>query len=322
MTVTDSLGELIATLGSVDNDEIDWPSVRHATVLIHQTFRYEYPEPITSLRQRLMVVPPDYHGEQRLVTHKLRVSGSNLDSERSYDSFGNVVLDLTLDEVEGEVEFGTWAAIEHDVPVDGQDNRDDVGLDKRLVQPSRLTEPDGLLRAVADEARSSGARHLELAELIGRLVHDHFSYELGTTTIDTTAAQAWAGGRGVCQDYAHCMLALCRLCDLPARYVSGHLLGEGGTHAWVEVLVQDQEGIVRAVPFDPTHDRRAGLQYVTVAVGRDYRDVAPVSGTFVGPQPGALFTHKRAAVTRVEYLQPARRHRTGRGVDDPTPGHA
>jgi transglutaminase-like putative cysteine protease len=317
MTATDSLGELIATLGSVDNDEIDWPSVRHATVLIHQTFRYEYPEPITSLRQRLMVVPPDYHGEQRLVTHKLRVSGSNLDSERSYDSFGNVVLDLTLEEVDSAVEFATWAVIERDVPVNGGNNPDDVGFDKRLAHPSRLTEPDGLLRAVADEARSSGARGLELADLIGRLVHDHFSYELDASTIDTTAAQAWAGGVGVCQDYAHCMLALCRLCDLPARYVSGHLLGEGGTHAWVEVLLPDSEGIVRVVPFDPTHDRRAGPQYVTVAVGRDYRDVAPVSGTFVGPRPGVLFTHKRAAVTRVEYVQPARRHRIGRGADGP-----
>jgi transglutaminase-like putative cysteine protease len=315
VTVTDSLGELIATLGSVDNDEIDWPSVRHATVLIHQTFRYEYSEPITALRQRLMVVPPDYHGQQRLVTHKLRVSGSNLDSERSYDSFGNVVLDLTLDEVEQAVEFATWAVIERDVPLDGPDNLEDVGLDQRFSQPSRLTEPDGLLRAVADEARASGARELELAELIGRLVHDHFGYELGVTTIDTTAAQAWSGGRGVCQDYAHCMLALCRLCDLPARYVSGHLLGEGGTHAWVEVLIQDPAGSVRAIPFDPTHDRRAGPQYVSVAVGRDYRDVAPVSGTFQGQLPGALFTHKRAAVTRVEYLQPARRRRMGSGPE-------
>ena len=102
------------------------------------------------------------------------------------------------------------------------------------------------------------------------------------------------------------MLALCRLCDLPARYVSGHLLGEGGTHAWVEVLVphaQDPESL-RAVAFDPTHDSRPGLRYVTVAVGRDYGDVPPTSGTFEGPFGGELTTHKRAAVTRVEYLRP------------------
>ena len=117
----------------------------------------------------------------------------------------------------------------------------------------------------------------------------------------------------MCQDYAHCMVALCRLCGLPARYVSGHLLGDGGTHAWVEVLVQDPSGAVRAVAFDPTHDRRAGPRYVTVAVGRDYGDVPPTSGTFEGPYPGELTTHKRAAVVRVEYLQPQRRRRAVSG---------
>ena len=108
------------------------------------------------------------------------------------------------------------------------------------------------------------------------------------------------------------MLALARICGLSARYVSGHLLGEGGSHAWVEILVphpQHPES-VSAVPFDPTHVRRAGLRYVTVAVGRDYADVAPTSGTYDGEYEGLLTTSKRAAVTSVEYLRP-RRRRTG-----------
>ena len=82
---------------------------------------------------------------------------------------------------------------------------------------------------------------MELAELISRRVFEHFDYRHGVTAVTTTAAEAWAAGIGVCQDYAHCMLALCRLCGLPARYVSGHVLGDGGTHAWVEVLVQHPE---------------------------------------------------------------------------------
>ncbi len=109
------------------------------------------------------------------------------------------------------------------------------------------------------------------------------------------------------------MLALCRLCGLPARYVSGHVLGEGGTHAWVEVLVPhptDAEALC-AVAIDPTHDRRAGLRYLTVAVGRDYCDVPPTSGTFDAPYSGVLTTHKRAAVTRVDYLRPRRARRPG-----------
>jgi transglutaminase-like putative cysteine protease len=307
--IAGTLGDLIATLGSIDDDEIDWQNVRQATVLIHQTFRYDYTGPITDLRQRLMVVPPDYHGHQRLTTHKLRVSGCDVECERSYDSFGNVVLDLTLDEVESFVEFTTWAVVESHVPLEGSDNPDDVGADRRFAEPSRLTKPDAALRAVAEDALASGAAELDLAALVCTRVHDHFTYEWGVTTVETTAAEAWAGARGVCQDYAHCMVVLCRLCGVPARYVSGHLLGDGGTHAWVEVIVADGDGSATAVPFDPTHDRRAGPRYVTVAVGRDYGDVPPTSGTFEGPYPGVLTTHKRAAVVRVEYVKPTRRRR-------------
>ncbi len=100
----ETLGDLIATLGSIDDDEIDWQNVQQTTVLIQQSFSYEYPGPITALRHRLMVVPPDYHDDQRLLTHKLRVSGCDVDTERSYDTFGNVVLDLSLEHVEREVD--------------------------------------------------------------------------------------------------------------------------------------------------------------------------------------------------------------------------
>jgi transglutaminase-like putative cysteine protease len=303
--VDDTLGDLIATLGSIDHDEIDWPNVERATVVIHQSFRYEYPGPIAELRQRLIVVPPDYHDDQRLVTHKLRVAGSNVDTERSYDTFGNVVLDLTLQRVEEDVEFTTWVVVERDAG----SQPDLLAPDDRFVAPSRLTLPDDALRAVAAELCASFADPLELAEQINHRVHEHLTYGWGITSVTTTAAEAWAGGVGVCQDYAHCMLTLCRLCGVPARYVSGHLLGEGGTHAWVEALVphpRDPESL-RAVPFDPTHDRRPGLRYVTVAVGRDYGDVPPTSGTFEAPYAGELTTHKRAAVTSVEYRRPHRR---------------
>jgi transglutaminase-like putative cysteine protease len=113
------------------------------------------------------------------------------------------------------------------------------------------------------------------------------AYAPGATSVRTTAAQALAGGRGVCQDQAHVMLAVCRAAGLACRYVSGHLVGQGGTHAWVEVLVRDGRG-ARAVAFDPCHARRAGDGYVTVAVGRDYRDVPPTSGRYEGPARGRL----------------------------------
>src|SRR5262249_51181826 len=119
----------------------------------------------------------------------------------------------------------------------------------------------------------------------------------------TAAAAAFAQRAGVCQDFTHIALALLRLTGVPARYVSGHLLGEGSTHAWVEALLphpQRPETLV-ARGFDPTHGREAGLNYITVAPGRDYQDVAPTPGSYTGAAPGTLSTSKRAAVVELEY---------------------
>jgi transglutaminase-like putative cysteine protease len=97
------------------------------------------------------------------------------------------------------------------------------------------------------------------------------------------------------------MLAICRACGLPSRYVSGHLLGQGGTHAWVEVILPTRDGTGDAIAhaFDPTHASRGGLGYVTVAVGADYADVAPTSGTFRSGSPGRLTASKRVSVVEV-----------------------
>jgi transglutaminase-like putative cysteine protease len=91
----------------------------------------------------------------------------------------------------------------------------------------------------------------------------------------------------VCQDQAHVLLAACRAAGIACRYVSGHMVGQGGTHAWVEVVVPDGAA-ARAVAFDPCHGCRADRRYVTVAVGRDYLDVPPTSGWYSGPARGRL----------------------------------
>ena len=142
-----------------------------------------------------------------------------------------------MQRVEREVEFTSWIVVEREAGADGSLHTEPLPPDARFSEPSRLTRPDEALTAVAAELEATGATGLELAELVNQRVHDHLRYEWEVTSVATTAAEAWAGGAGVCQDYAHCMLALARLCGLSARYVSGHLLGEGGTHAWVEILV-------------------------------------------------------------------------------------
>jgi transglutaminase-like putative cysteine protease len=122
------------------------------------------------------------------------------------------------------------------------------------------------------------------------------TYELGPTGVRTTAAEAWSLQRGVCQDMAHVMIAMCRTQGIAARYVSGHLLGEGASHAWVEAR---DPCTGRTVAYDPTHARQADLRYVTVAVGRDYRDVAPTAGSYLGGPPGRLSVRKQVAITSV-----------------------
>ena len=112
--------------------------------------------------------------------------------------------------------------------------------DVRLLRPTRLTAADAEIRQLAGTMADQDT--LATADRFCAYVHDAISYAHGVTSVATTAAEALAGGRGVCQDAAHVMIALCRAVGLPARYVSGHLLGEGGTHAWVEVIVADAFG--------------------------------------------------------------------------------
>src|SRR5260370_37487271 len=92
------------------------------------------------------------------------------------------------------------------------------------------------------------------------------------------------------------MLAVCRACGLPSRYVSGHLLGQGGTHAWVEVVLPTRDGTGDAIAwtFDPTHASRVGLGHLTIAVGGDYSYVAPTSRTYFSSATAQLGTTKRA----------------------------
>jgi transglutaminase-like putative cysteine protease len=131
-------------------------------------------------------------------------------------------------------------------------------------------------------------------EALNRAVHQRFRYVPASTSVDTTLAEFVANSEGVCQDYAHALLALCRADGVPARYVSGYvhpnpfnesrLLGSEGSHAWVEVFLPGNGW----VGFDPTNGCRVGEAHVKIGVGRDYSEVAPVSGWRRGGGLGVL----------------------------------
>jgi transglutaminase-like putative cysteine protease len=267
---------------------------------VQQHFRYCYAAPIHDLRQRLVVVPRPIHGGQRLLANRLAVSQPHSREPIRVDEFGNLIHHVRVPTVEEVVDFDLSLTVER---FTGQGPHIEAITTQALNTyrlPSSFTQPDAALRAVAGELACSGESVFDLASAVGGWVYRRMSFGFDRTGVRTTAGQALAAGHGVCQDYAHLMLALCRLLGLPVRYVSGHLVGEGGTHAWVEVM-RPAPHRVEILAWDPTHDRPADLRYLTVAVGRDYHDVAPVSGTYSGPYAGRLTTARRVDVAHAEH---------------------
>jgi len=289
----------IEQLEFLDERSVDWANVRGVTYAMYQHFRYTYPGPITDLRQRLMIAPRDGHGGQRRISERLDVYPP-LPAQTQSDVFGNDVIAMFAPQIEYGLDFEYWAIVEREAAERVHREPRAVLEMPSLRQESVLTRADAALREVAEGLRPDAEDPLDLAHAINRFVYAHMTYAFGATDVHTTAATAFRLGKGVCQDYAHIMIAIARHCGLAARYVSGHLLGEGGTHAWVEIVVPDGDG-ARVLAFDPTHNRTVTLKYIVVAVGRDYADVAPTSGVFTAAYPGELTIRKRVGVTDVRY---------------------
>lgn len=130
----------------------------------------------------------------------------------------------------------------------------------------------------------------EAAHDLMHRIHTGMVYESKSTEVNTPALEALKLGKGVCQDFAHIMVACCRAMGVPARYVSGYMLthpppgqprliGSDASHAWASVYCP---GLARWLDFDPTNNRPPGEDYVTLATGRDFLDVSPLRGVIRG----------------------------------------
>ena len=280
----------------IDRKNVAWPKVRSVQHTLYQSFTYRYPGPVHSLRHELMVTPRDAYGNQELCRSEVTVTPP-LDVVQHLDAFGNTVLSVEAETVAG-LEFHLLSTVKNAAGVPP------VHFSAAEVAPflnvTLLTEADGKMRGVARELRGTYAGTLAFAARLNEWVHHALRYGFGVTDTRTPAVAAFTGGVGLCQDYAHIMVAMCRAAGVPARYVSGHMLGEGGSHAWVEVFIPEGAAFA-AYGFDPTNRRRPGLDYVVVAFGRDYSDVPPTAGSFNAPYGGELSCIKRAGLTCVEY---------------------
>ncbi|PJJ65134.1 transglutaminase family protein [Compostimonas suwonensis] len=155
------------------------------------------------------------------------------------------------------------------------------------------TEPPEEVVELVREIVSSSSGPCEAALAICRAVGERVEYVQGVTSVQTTATEAWAKRKGVCQDIAHIALGALRSAGIPARYVSGYLhpkpdaaIGEtvtGESHAWVEWFCGQWRG------YDPTNLIDIGDRHVAVGRGRDYNDVAPLRGVYAGSSGSRLF---------------------------------
>jgi len=223
---------------------------------------------------------------------------------RTVDGFGNQALSGHIDAPHGYFRFGIEGAAEVSdepyttsaaspdlapgavpdltpgatLPDTAANSTSDAALLRTLLYPTELTQPDcGLADFSADVANSAPDAVLERIQFFSHAVHNCLRYERGATTNSTTAQEAFDLGAGVCQDYAHILVALLRLDKIPCRYVAGLASDYGETHAWVEAWTGNQY-----CGTDPTRDKLIDSGYIALSRGRDFADCSIERGVFKG----------------------------------------
>ena len=170
-----------------------------------------------------------------------------------------------------------------------------------FIRDSRYVTSDAAVWREAIDARSGSQDVFQTAYSIMSHIYENYSYEPGVTSASTHASEVAERRKGVCQDFAHVMIAMCRSLGIPARYASGYFYDSGHTglrgaqasHAWCEVYLLNGGWY----GLDPTNNKVVDDSYVKVATGRDYHDTAPVIGQYVGK--GSLSLDVSVNVTRV-----------------------
>jgi transglutaminase-like putative cysteine protease len=254
----------------------------------HQTV-YRYDEPARGAIQTLRLTPRNHVG-QYVVDWRIDVS-ENCELFQHEDAFGNIVHVFTADGpftelrvlAEGEVETQDTGGV-----VRGAIERFPESL---YLRETPLTPLDPAIADFAQQCRdASGGDTLKLMHDLLARVHGEIVFDTDPTHPATTAAEAFALKRGVCQDLTHVFIAAARSLGIPARYVGGHFHRNDGVvsqeagHAWAEAFVAELGWIA----FDPTNGICATDAHVRVAVGLDYLGAAPVRGTRTGGTGEAL----------------------------------
>jgi len=286
------------------------PAVRYH--VIHET-SYSYDSPVSLSRQHLHLTPRDCPW-QSCIAHRISIDPEPTLSLSRLDHFGNPVRQFAIEAPHSTLVVRAESTIEVRPHLPGG------GLATVLppsspwesvsaalaygATPVRLEANNFLFespyvrvkREFAAYASPSFPPNRPLLEAVKALmsrIHAEFEFDPEATTVSTPVIKVLENKRGVCQDFAHLMLACLRSLGLAARYVSGYLLtrpppgqprliGADASHAWVSVYCPDGKGGGRWVDFDPTNDVLPDTQHITLAWGRDFGDVSPLRGVILG----------------------------------------
>ncbi|HEX5262364.1 MAG TPA: transglutaminase family protein, partial [Phenylobacterium sp.] len=267
-------------------------ALRHST-------RYLYEAPV---RESVMEVwmQPQKRAHQRLVSFDLDIEpAAQLFSYA--DTFGNAVYHFDIPQPHAALTITARSAVETEAPPPLPDRLDRGEWDRLrsdfvrgehfdFLHAHGFAGPTPALTAFMAEKKLETLRAHDpltaLRDLNGR-IYEAFGYEAGVTRADSPIDDVLSARKGVCQDFAHVMIAICRQWGIPARYVSGYLFTDrkagdrsdpDATHAWVEVFLPS----LRWIGLDPTNDTMAGARHIACAVGRDYSDVPPSRGVYKG----------------------------------------
>jgi transglutaminase-like putative cysteine protease len=250
--------------------------ISHATT-------YHYDTPPSGVTQLLRKTPRNHDG-QYVLNWRLDLSQDCLLHQHE-DAFGNITHSFTADgpfselkvAVEGEVDTQDTQGV-----VRGAVERFPPGL---YLRETPLTQADEAIAEFAEAARTvNGSDRLELMHALLNALNREIAFDTDPTHVATTAAEAFALRRGVCQDLTHIFIAAARRLGVPARYVGGHLYRADGVtqqeagHAWTEIYVEN----LGWVGFDATNGICTTEAHVRVAIGLDYLGAAPVRGTRFG----------------------------------------
>lgn len=272
---------------------VSGPCVPIRLTVTHRTL-FAYAAPVTESSNTLHLEPRNFPFQKTLSALVRVLPATRL--RRFHDLFHNVTHHFELPRSHPRLEIESHIKVENLplslTPFDKVATLDEyrtAPVRERtwpFLQESRFVSNDPLIWRQAIDVTAGWLSVYAQANEIMRWVHANFEYRVGATNVNTRLEEAFALRRGVCQDFSHVMLGMCRAVGIPARYASGylyngprdHLVGAQASHAWCEVYLPDSGWI----GFDPTNNTLADARYVKVAVGRDYDDVAPVKGGYRG----------------------------------------